>query len=70
MMDYEFRHFVIGYAVHDSDEKPPEHIEKLLSDMDKAPVLKHILYTEFDERGTSKRGAKRMSEVHAVVDMA
>ncbi|KAK1556883.1 hypothetical protein Q3G72_013951 [Acer saccharum] len=63
MMDYKFGHFVIGYAIPDSDEKPPEHIEKLLSVMDKAPALKHILYTEFDERGTSKRGAKRRSEI-------
>ncbi|KAK0579496.1 hypothetical protein LWI29_027146 [Acer saccharum] len=70
MMGYKFGHFVIGYAVPDSDEKPPEHIEKLLLGMDKAPALKHILYTEFDERGTSKRGAKRRSEVHAIVDRA
>ncbi|KAK2642895.1 hypothetical protein Ddye_024658 [Dipteronia dyeriana] len=44
MMGYKFRHFVIGYAVPNSDEKPPEHIEKLLSGMDKAPVLKHVIY--------------------------
>ncbi|KAK3204958.1 hypothetical protein Dsin_019004 [Dipteronia sinensis] len=69
MMNYKFGHFVIGYAVPNSDEKPPEHIENLLLKMDKTPALKHILYTEFDERGTSKRGAKR-SEVHAIVDRA
>ncbi|KAK0579934.1 hypothetical protein LWI29_033699 [Acer saccharum] len=63
MMDYTFGQFVIGYAVHNSDEKPPMHIEKLLLEMDKEPALKNILYIEVDERVTSKRGAKRRIEM-------
>ena len=46
------------------------HIEKLLLEMDKEPALENILYTEIDERGKSKRGAKRRNEVYAIVDMA
>ena len=69
MMDYTFGQFVIGYAVPNSDLKPPMHIEKFLLEMDEEPALEHTLYTEVDERWTGKRGAKRMSEVHAVVDM-
>ncbi|KAK1554666.1 hypothetical protein Q3G72_015583 [Acer saccharum] len=62
MMDYTFGQFVIGYAVPNSDEKPPMHIENLLLEMDKEPALEHILYTEEDESETSKRGVKRTSE--------
>ncbi|KAK3204855.1 hypothetical protein Dsin_018901 [Dipteronia sinensis] len=46
-----------------------KHIEKLMSEMDEGYALKRILYIEVDERGTSKRGAKR-SEVHAIIDRA